>query len=582
METRERYRFGVFTLDADERQLAKAEEHLPLPPKTFDVLLALVRGAGRLVTKRDLLQAVWPDSFVEEGILAVHVSTLRKVLDTQDEVRRSIETVSRSGYRFRGDVTRVDATMAAEASTPALPVRVEPSVAVLPFVNIDADTQNEYFSDGLTEEVIHTLAQIPGLKVIARTSAFAFKGRTGDVRRIGAVLGVTHIVEGSVRRSAECIRVTVKLIRTADGTHIWSERYDRTLSDIFSMQDEIADAIRAMLHLKITTPVTAERTANVVAYDAFLKGVHYLNKMTPQSMVRAREHLEHAVTCDPRFVAAHCTLATYFIVLAANNHCPAREAMPLARAAAKRALRLDAGAPEAHSALAEVAALFDFDWNQAQHEQALAMASERVSPRVRIGYARYLMLAGRPDEGGAHARRMLDEDPLDLMGRLFLAHCLQASGDEVAAAAQIRQVLELDDRFWLAYLLDGLNQIAQGLHDQAFVSAHRAYTLAPWNLRVIGLRAGTLARAGESAKAGELVARLNPPTAYGVPMGRMLFHQVCGERDEGAAWARRAIEQRDTVAVIHLLGPDRKFWSSSSHWPTLARMMNVSQMVADR
>jgi TolB-like protein len=575
MGSRERYRFGSFTIDADERQLTKGDERLALPPKTFDVLLVLVRQAGRLVTKRDLLQAVWPDSFVEEGILAVHVSTLRKVLDSRDGAR-SIETVSRSGYRFRGDVTRLVDTTATE---PGLNIRAtdrEPSIAVLPFVNVSADAEDDYFSDGLTEEIIHALAQIRGFKVIARTSAFAFKNRTDDVRRIGSVLGVSHVMEGSVRKSGERLRVTVQLIHAADGTHVWSERYERALSDVFSMQDEIADAISAALQLRISRPATRERASSTAAYEAFLRGVHYLNKMTPTSMVQAREHLEDAIALDPQFVAAHCTLATYFIVLAANNHRPANETMPLARAAAERALQLDPSSSQAHSVKAQVAALFDFDWQRADDEQALALASEPISPRVRIGYVRHLMLTGRPVEGAAQARRTLEEDPLDLMGRLFLAHCLQASGNDMAAAVQIRQVIELDDGFWLAHLLSGLNQAVQGMHREASVSAERAYALAPWNLRVVGLRAGTLMRAGERVRAEELLARLNPPTAYGVPTARMMFHQVCSEIEHGAAWAERAIEQRDTVAVIHLLGPDRKFWRSSSRWPVLAGLMKVA------
>ena len=568
MSGHERYRFGGFTLDAGERQLTKGGEQMTLPPKAFDVLLTLVRHAGRLVTKRELLQAVWPDSFVEEGILAVHVSALRKLLDDRAEGGHSIETVSRSGYRFRRDVTcAVDAVS---------------SLVVLPFANLSADADSEYFSDGLTEEIIHALAQIPGLKVIARTSAFAFKNQTEDTRRIGAVLRVAHIIEGSVRKSGERIRVTVQLIRADDGTLLWSERYERRLSDVFVLQDEIASAIRRVLQLKLVPRAMVDQTPNIAAYEAFLKGVHHLNKMTPDSMLRAREQLEEAIARDPRFLPAHCTLASYFIILAANNHRAAREVMPQARAAAERALRIDSSVPDAHSVIGQVAALFEFDWEQAEHEQTIAMAHDPVSPAVRIGYARHLMVTGRPSNGAEQARRMLEEDPLDSMGRLFLAHCLQASGNDVAAATQIRQVLELDERLWLAHLLRGLNHAAQGMHDDALGAAERAYELAPWNLRVIGLRAGTLKRAGRLTEAEELLDTLSTPSTYGVPTARMLFHQVCAEFDQGATWAEMAIEQRDPVAVIHLLGPDTKAWRSSRRWPELARMMNLPEAVACR
>ena len=578
MGSRERYRFGTFRIDAGERQLMNGEERLTLAPKTFDVLLALVRHAGRLLTKRELLEQVWPDSFVEEGILAVHVSTLRKILDDVVEGRRSIETVSRSGYRFRSDVTSVPETEETRGpcTEPSAVPQTDSSLAVLPFIDLNAGAESEYFSDGLTEEIIHTLAQIPGLKVIARTSVFAFKNRTEDVRQIAATLGVAYVLEGSVRRSNERLRVTVQLIHAADGTHLWSERYEQNVSDVFWMQDEIAKAIRKALQLTLAPAASRAPTANPVAYEAFLRGVHHLNRMTPDSMLRAKEFLEDAIARDSRFVAAHCTLARYFVVLALNNHRPAREVMPRAREAAEQAIRLDSSAPDAHSVLGQVAALFDFDWDRAEREQKFAMARAPVSPRVRIGYAVHLMLTNRSSEGAEQMRGMLDEDPLNLMGRLFLAHCLQASGNEAAAALQIRQVLELDERFWLAHLLCGLNQVSQGLHDDAMASAERAYELAPWNLRVIGLRAGTLMRAGAREKAEQLLDRLNPPSAYGVPTGRMLFHQVCAEFEEGAGWAEKTIEQRDPVAVIHLLGPDTKAWRSSTRWGELAGLMNRS------
>jgi Tfp pilus assembly protein PilF len=174
-----------------------------------------------------------------------------------------------------------------------------------------------------------------------------------------------------------------------------------------------------------------------------LKGVHHLNKMTPESMVRAREQLEEAIAYDPRFASAHAMLASYFMFLAANSHRPAREAMPLARAAAEQASAIDPALPEAHSVLGGIAALFDFNWDAADRQQRLAMARLPVSPRVRMGYARHLMLTGRAADGAEAFRLSLEQDPLDVMGRLFLAHCLQAAGDNAAALAQIREVLEL-------------------------------------------------------------------------------------------------------------------------------------------
>ena len=578
MKAREQYRFGSFTIDADERRLTRCDQGIPLPPKTFDVLVALVRRAGRLVTKRELLELVWPDSFVEEGILSVHISTLRKALDERNE-GRSIETVARSGYRFRSDTRRL--TRSAAISELGLePMQSgqkgEASLAVLPFVNLSRDPENDYFSDGLTEQIIHTLAQTPGVRVIARTSAFAFKNAKHELRYIAHTLGVGHVLEGGVRKSGGRIRITARLVRADDNTQLWAESYDRDVADVFSLQDEIAGAIAAALKLHLPPEARRRYTPHVPAYETFLKGVHHFNKMTPESMIRARECLEEAIALDPNFVLAHCVLANYFIVLAANNHRPALDVMPVARALAERALEMEPLVPEAHSVVGQVAALFDFDWEEAERRQRIAMANEPVSPAVGIGYARHLMLTGRPMEGAEVARRMLEQDPLDLMGRLFLAHCLQAAGMDAAASAQIRQVVELDDRFWLAFLLRGLNEAVQARYEDAIVSAERAFALAPWNLRVIGLLAGISKRMGDMRRVDDLVPRLKPADAYGVPTALMLFHLACSEVDKGAEWAEKAVEQRDPVAVIHLLGPDTRVWRSSSRWPSLAAMMNLA------
>jgi TolB-like protein len=272
-----------------------------------------------------------------------------------------------------------------------------PSIAVLPFANMSRDADDEYFSDGLAEEIINALAQIPGLKVIARTSAFAFKGRQEDVRRIAEALGVNNILEGSVRRAGSRIRVTAQLINATDGSHLWSQRYDQEMTDVFALQDEISQAIASALQVKLAgKPVSLHRyRPNLPAYEAYLKARHHVVRMTPESLLRAKECCEQAMALDPRFALAcselgHCMLGFAFTGM------PAREAMPAVSAAAERALKIDASLPEAHALLAIVAVVYNFDWKEGERRFQLAMARQPVPPQVRVWYAYfYLLLIGR-------------------------------------------------------------------------------------------------------------------------------------------------------------------------------------------
>jgi len=224
-----------------------------------------------------------------------------------------------------------------------------PSIAVLPFTNLSADKENEYFSDGLAEEIINMLARMPGLKVTARTSSFAFRGKDQDIRKIADTLDVRTVLEGGVRRAGSRIRITTQLINAEDGYHLWSERYDREMADVFVIQDEIAQAIAAALEVKLSIgPAPVRRyTPNIPAYEAFLKGAYHGAKFTPESLALNRKYLEEAITLDPKFALAHNAIGGHFFVLACGTLLPAHEAMPAARRAAQAALDIDASLPEA-------------------------------------------------------------------------------------------------------------------------------------------------------------------------------------------------------------------------------------------
>ncbi len=274
----------------------------------------------------------------------------------------------------------------------AFSAEVLPSVAVLPFVNMSGDKEQEYFSDGMAEEVINVLSRIAGLKVIARTSAFAFKNRQEDVRTIAGTLGVTNILEGSVRKAGNRVRITAQLITATDGSHLWSERYDRDLTDIFAIQDEIAAAIAGALQVKLSVlaPCPARRVANPEAYDWYLKALNLLWKLTPEALANCRECLEHAIAIDPGFALARFGLAQHAWILASMGYLPAHEAMPVVRTEARQSLALDPGLADAHAMLGVVAAAYDYDWEEAER-RFLTAVSYRSGPAKRTFLIRVLL-----------------------------------------------------------------------------------------------------------------------------------------------------------------------------------------------
>jgi TolB-like protein/tRNA A-37 threonylcarbamoyl transferase component Bud32 len=250
-----------------------------------------------------------------------------------------------------------------------------PSIAVLPFVNLSADRENEYFGDGLAEEIINALTKVPELRVIARTSAFAFRGKEQDLRTIGQRLRVGTILEGSVRSAANRIRVTAQLINVADESHLWSDRYDREMTDVFAIQDDISQAIANALKVKVAPP--RRRTANIDAFQSYLKGLYWYQRYTAESLARAKESFEQALKHDPAYAPAHGGLAVFYCGLGAVGIKRMIEMVPLAKSAAENALAIDQTLSEAHSVLGWVAGAVEYDWQSAEHHFQVAMAVNR-------------------------------------------------------------------------------------------------------------------------------------------------------------------------------------------------------------
>jgi serine/threonine protein kinase/Tfp pilus assembly protein PilF len=470
--------------------------------------------------------------------------------------------------------------------TQAVPVqtaKAEASIAVLPFANLSADKENEYFSDGLAEEIINALTHVRGLKVTARTSAFAFRGENQDIRKIAETLNVRTILEGSVRRSGSRIRVSAQLINAADGYHLWSDRYDAEMADVFAVQDEIATAIAGALKLKLSSELAEVRrhTPTLPAFEALLKGRHYQFDGTPEGVERSKEYFESAIALDPEYALAHAALASYFWSLAFNGLRPAREVMGSARVEALKALELDPSLPDALAALGVGTAAYDYDWIESERWFRLAMASDSVTSGVRWCYAFYhLMPHGRVAEAVKELERSLEQDPLNLGQRIALINGLHAAGEDDRAIAEASRLLTVEKGRWNIYLAVARIHAFRGQLVEALAAAEKAYELASWNSRVVAVLAGILIQSGDRARAAELVDKLKAESGevYGTPMALTVFHAMCGETDAAADWFEKAIEQRDPSVVGYLRTPLMKMLQSGPRWPALAKLMNLPEV----
>jgi len=464
-------------------------------------------------------------------------------------VRRCLE--KRPENRFQ-TVAELKAALerATQSLAPRDAVESKPSIAVLPFANLSADKENEYFSDGLAEEIINLLAHMPGLTVIARTSAFAFKGKQEDIRRIAEALGVTSVLEGSVRRSGSRIRVTAQLITASSGGHLWSERYDRELTDVFAIQDEIAQAIARALEVKLALEAPTKRggTTNLAAYEAYLKSRHYWQKLTPDSMVKSREWCEEAIRLDPEFALAQCHLGELFFV---RGMLAGTEWYRRGREAAERALRLDPSLSEAQALLGSIAGLCNLDWAEGAKWFRLATMHERVPGHTRMHYGYHLLLTGQLDAARAEYERALAEDPLNPLYREHMAFYFDATRDYGRAKAELQKILEIDDRTAFAHFDLAKILLREGNVPEALVSAERAAVRLPTPL-ISGLLAGLLARTGDISRSESLLTTLQPFDAPGMPMAFALYHWARQQLDQASDWLEKAIEQRHVQAPVAL------------------------------
>ena len=419
-------KFEGFTLDLTRRSLRAGDRDIELRPKSFDVLAYLVEHAGRPASREEIIEAVWPDVMVTEESLTRCVSDIRLALD--DSVQRIIKTLPRRGYVLAASAIGTDpsnsAIWSAVKTEPQSPPSQDdrPAIAVLAFDNVSGDPGEQYFSDGITDDIITELSRFSSLIVIARNSSFQYKGRSVDVRRIGQKLGVRYVLQGSIRRDDERLRMTSQLIDALSGAHRWAERYDRQLTDVFAVQDEIARTVTALVAAHVDKAelnrALIKPPASLQAYDCYLRGASsvdafYATYRDINHLRDARRWFEQAIAIDPRHARAYAALAGSYLPTYVHRFKDDRDFFNPAifermRALALKAIELDPRLPDGHSNLGDIfARQLEHDASIAAHERALALNPNRVNWR----FASALIFAGQHERAIEVTRACMRLDP---------------------------------------------------------------------------------------------------------------------------------------------------------------------------
>jgi TolB-like protein/Tfp pilus assembly protein PilF len=545
------YRFGPFVLDVTDRSLKRDGVPVPLTPKLFDLLVALVEGAGRLVEKDALLKKVWPDVAVEEGNLTKGVFSLRQLLDSDDS-SRYIETIPKRGYRFV-------ATVMAAAAPPAgaLPRSVSPetpvenSIAVMPFTDMSAARDHEFFCEGMSEEIINALGRVSALRVASYTSSLRFKGKALDTATIGRDLNVSWLLEGSVRKSGDMVRIAVQLVRASDGFSAWSGRFDRRLDDIFSVQDDIAGMITQTLIprvAKTAAPFVTSKTSNHEAYSLFLEGRYLWNKRPGDVVWQALERFERAVAIDPNFAPAYAALASVYGTLGAweSGLLPPAEALAKAKTAAARALELDPQLAAGHTAVGYTR--LHFDWNAdaacRKFDEAIALNPAWVDAHHWHSHA--LSAAGRFTDSLAACHRIVELDPLNPLMHAHVAWHYYMARDFAEALAQSERVIRVEPGFHWGHFFAGWALERLGRGGEAVTALKKSVECSSNSPVMLAGLGHALAGSGERRDALRVARDLQRMRgdkglfAYELAV----IHAALGDQDAAFKWLALAVEER--------------------------------------
>ncbi len=610
------YSFGPFRFDAGDRVLRRDGVELPLTLKAAETLLVLLESAGHVVEKDDLLSRVWPDTFVEESTLAQNILTLRKTLGKQSSGEDYIRTVPKRGYRFEAAAESAGEEANAAPATPPVgqattnakwgrrvlagvgafailagaaffalrhrerpqpkPAEARVRLAVLPFTNLGGNPAQEYFSDGLTEELITQLGSLnpDRLSVIARTSAMIYRNTSKDAHEIGRELSVDFLLGGSVRREGSRIRVSTQLTRVSDQSNLWAANYDRELRNILVLESDVARSVASQIALRLSPEATARleepRSLDPQAYENYLKARHFWSRRTPETLEKAIDLLQQAIARDPGYARAHAALADCFVIRFIYSQASGADALRQARAEAQRALELDPSLGEAHATLA-YSYLYDWDFQKAEAE---FQNSIRLTPRYATAhqwYGEFLRFVNRQQEAIAESNRALEIDPLSPIINVEAAMPYYYLGEYDRAIAQLRRTIDLDPYFasahgHLAVILD-----AKGMYQEALQECLAAKALgdAYWIEDNLSLIYAHLGRTEDARKILQNFTR--NPAGGRQPHVPAELYLALGDRERALSELERAFTEHDPLLVGLRVSPNFKSLRSDPRFQQLLR-----------
>lgn len=638
------FRFGPYELNRQTRELYKCGHKLKLRPQPLHILTMLVEHAGEVVTREELRELLWPkETFVDfDHSLNTAIKELRGALNEAASSAQYIETLPKLGYRMMAQVERVEEAAPASKGSlqvqrrmaPALALEkagelpipapgplgrggiaagvlaavlvgaavliayrpwpratVVPStangrlmIAVLPFENLTGDSGQEYFSDGLTEEMISQLGELDPAQfgVIARTSVEGYKHTHEQLGQISKELGVQYVLEGSVRRDAKQVRVSAQLIQTKDQTHLWAREYDRELINLISLQGEIAQDVAGQIKQTLgggkfewKHPTAVVSARQYEAYDLYLEGRYFWNKRTPEGFRRAVECFEKAVAKDPSFARAYAGLADAYALMSGYTATPPEETMPKARAAAEKALRLDEGLAEAHVSLGVIAQNYDWDWASAEREYRRAIQLDPNYATAHHWYAEHLALMGRFDESYVEIEKARQLDPLSLIMAADRGAILYFARKYALAIAQFQEVLEMETDFPRAHMVV-YAYVQEGRSNEALAHVGRWQSSgrSPWTWAA---RAYICGRAGKRAEARRAMEKLQSWRSEQIdPMVFAVAYAGVGDKEQEFKWLDKAAGAHSSSLTALKVDPIYDPFRGDPRFHALMRRMNFA------
>jgi TolB-like protein/Flp pilus assembly protein TadD len=583
----QRLRIGAWRVDPALDEISRDGTSVKLEPRTMRLLICLAEHAGQVVSVEKLLDEVWTGVVVTPNSVYQAVAELRRVLGDDPKEPSHIVNVLRRGYRLVAPVApwvdpsaapsedslaTAEKLSAAAHTNMATTTVMDKSIAVLPFEDMSEKKDQGYFADGMAEEVVHLLARVPGIRVIGRSSSFQFKGKNEDLRTIGSVLGAAYVLEGSVRRSGNRLRVTAQLIGTQDGSHLWSGSYDKDFDEVLQIQDQIAASLVRALQIAVGVDLPSRPILkSAPGYDLYQRGRHALDRFDKVGFESAAGYFEQALALDPTSIRSAESLALVHVYIAEWGHAPPREGFERARISCERVLKLHPTSGIAHGQLALIHSIYDWDWAAAVGKIQRALALDARDPGILVTAAIIHLSLDRLDEAAAFYNAALALDPLGAISHAGLGTISYRMGRIPEAEARLRSAIEVSPTFLWAHWTLGTVLLTAGKLDAALAQMQQATSDG-------GADAGiALVYHAMKRKAESDAALVRATNTYAEHSGYVLaqVHAYRGELEQALAWLDRAYRQKD-VALYRVKGdPLLKNLEPDPRYKAFLRKMNL-------